>query len=128
MGYLFDTHLLIWVINEPERIPENIAALMEEGAPGRYFSAVAIWESAIKSALGRPDFNVDPHVLHVILLKAGFTEIAFNGRHGLATRYMPPIHRDPFDRAMIAQANIEGLTLVTADALLAEYPARVLLI
>ncbi len=81
---------------------------MEEGAPGRCFSAASIWECAIKSAQGRADFDVDPHVLRTILLKAGFSEIAINGQHGLAVRYMPLIHRDPFDRIMIAQAKIEA--------------------
>lgn len=128
MTYLFDTHLLIWVINEPERIPEQIAIMMQEGSPGRHFSAAAIWECSVKSALGRDDFDIDPHVLRTILLKAGFNEIVINGQHGLAVRYMPLIHRDPFDRIMIAQANVEGLTLVTADAILAQYPARVMVV
>jgi PIN domain nuclease of toxin-antitoxin system len=128
MSYLFDTHLLIWVINEPDRIPEHIAILMQEGSRGRNFSAAAIWESSIKSALGREGFDIDPHVMRTILIKAGFNEIAINGQHGLAVRYMPLIHRDPFDRIMIAQANIEGLTLVTADAILAQYPARVMVV
>ncbi len=128
MNHLFDTQILVWALTNPERLSEEVSRLLEVGAPGRHFSAVAIWEIAIKTSLGRPEFRVDPALARATLLKAGFHELPVDGRHAALVRTLPPIHRDPFDRMLVAQAQIERLTLVTADAVLARYPGQIRLV
>lgn len=85
------------------------------------FSAVALWEIAIKRALERPDFDVDPRVLHGELLDNGYEELVVTARHGMAVQALPLLHRDPFDRLLIAQAMVEGVTLLTADRQVLQY-------
>ncbi len=89
------------------------------------FSAASIWEVAIKSGLGRADFRADANVLRRGLLDNGYVELPISAAHAAAVAHLPPIHKDPFDRMLIAQATIEGIVLVTADALVAQYPGPV---
>jgi PIN domain nuclease of toxin-antitoxin system len=128
MTYLFDTQILIWVLSRPMRLTEQVAKLLEVGGPDRRFSAISIWETSIKSALKRPDFNIDPSAMRTRLLEAGLTEMPITGDHAVAVRNLPPLHGDPFDRMLVAQAIVENLTLVTADKQLATYPARIMLV
>lgn len=92
-----------------------------------WFSVAVVWEMVIKSALRRPDFEVDPARLRSLLLSDGYRELPVEGRHCLELGNLPPLHRDPFDRIMVAQARADDMTFVTADALLAGYgePVRV---
>jgi PIN domain nuclease of toxin-antitoxin system len=92
----------------------------------RAFSAAAIWEIAIKSARGRSDFVANAAEVRDALLTSGFRELPITAEHVLAVRDLPPIHRDPFDRLLVAQASVEDLTLVTADGVLEGYPACVM--
>jgi len=85
------------------------------------FSAASLWEIAIKSAPGRRDFQVDATELRSGLLENNYSELAISGAHAILTSSLPPIHKDPFDRILIAQAMIEGLTLLTADPIVAKY-------
>jgi PIN domain nuclease of toxin-antitoxin system len=89
------------------------------------FSAISIWEVAIKHALGRKEFNVDPRVLRRGLRANGYSELDFTSEHALAVADLPLIHKDPFDRALVAQAMSEGITLLTSDRILARYPEGV---
>ena len=89
------------------------------------FSAVSLWEVAIKTGIGRPDFQVDPRVLHRALLDGGYEELPIAGRHAAAVVSLPPIHRDPFDRLLVAQAMVEGMTLLTTDETVAAYPGPI---
>ena len=89
------------------------------------FSAASIWEVAIKSALGRPDFRADPHLLRRGLLDNGYEELAITSAHAAAVSQLPHLHRDPFDRILVVQATAEGCTLLTADAALAAYPGPI---
>ncbi len=93
-----------------------------------FFSAASIWEIAIKRALGRPNFTVDPEVLRHGLLANRFTEIPVTGLHGAAVAGLPLLHRDPFDRILVVQAMIEGLTLLTVDPVMAGYPGDIRLV
>jgi PIN domain nuclease of toxin-antitoxin system len=124
--YLFDTQLLVWALREPGKLSSAVAALFDDTGVTRIFSVVAIWEASIKSALGKPGFDVHPALMRSALLKAGFIELPVTGAHALAVRDLPMIHRDPFDRMLVAQAQSDGLTLVTADATLARHPGQVL--
>ncbi|MCB2011987.1 MAG: type II toxin-antitoxin system VapC family toxin [Geminicoccaceae bacterium] len=121
MTCLFDTHLLLWAGFEPERLPKQAAKLLEQSLRAPLFSAASIWEIAIKALLGRADFTVDPAVFRKALLENGYEELAITGAHAAMTRNLPEHHKDPFDRLLLAQAMVEGLTLVTADRKLAAY-------
>ena len=88
-------------------------------------SRTSLWEVAIKSMLGRPDFRVDARVLRRGLLENGYGELAIAGDHAVAVLNLPPLHRDPFDRMLVAQATVEGVVLLTADALVAQYPGPI---
>jgi len=89
------------------------------------FSVASLWELVIKRALGRPDFTVQPAVLRRALLDGGWQELSIEAHHALAVTSLPPLHRDPFDRLLLAQASADGLLLITADQQLAQYPAPV---
>jgi PIN domain nuclease of toxin-antitoxin system len=85
------------------------------------FSAASFWEIAIKRSLGRSDFRVDPRLLRRGLLDNGYSELLIGSDHALAIDGLPLLHKDPFDRILIAQAMVEGITLLTADPLVAQY-------
>jgi PIN domain nuclease of toxin-antitoxin system len=89
------------------------------------FSVASLWEVAIKRSLGREDFRVDPRLLRRGLIDNGYEELPILGQHAVAVDGLPPIHKDPFDRLLIAQSLIEGITLLTMDPLVARYPAPV---
>ena len=125
MKLLLDTHVVLWAVGEPHRLPADARALMEEEATELVFSAASLWEIAIKNGLGRASFSVDPRLLRRNLLENDYRELPITGAHATAVDLLPPIHRDPFDRILIAQAQIEGLTLVTADSMLARYPGPI---
>jgi len=89
------------------------------------FSVASMWEIVIKRGLGRDDFKVDPRLLRRGLLDNGYAELEIASAHVLAIETLPPIHKDPFDRLLVAQAMVEGITLLTADANVARYPGPV---
>ncbi len=125
MSFLLDTHILLWAAGMPERLPGDARALIEEPSSELYFSAASLWEVAIKNGLGRADFNVDPRLLRQGLRNNGYLELAITGTHAVAVDTLPPIHQDPFDRLLIAQAHAEALTLLTADAAVGQYPGPI---
>ncbi len=89
------------------------------------FSAASLWEVAIKHGLGREDFQVDARLLRRGLLDNGYQELPIASEHAVAIDGLPTIHKDPFDRLLVAQAMVEGITLLTADPLVAQYPGPV---
>jgi PIN domain nuclease of toxin-antitoxin system len=125
---LLDTHVLIWAAEAPEKLPAGARALLVDPANAPVFSVVSIWEVAIKRSLNRDDFNLEPAGLRHDLLEQGWEEIAVSGEHAVAVRDLPAVHRDPFDRLLVAQAAAEGLTLLTADRRLTAYPGSIRLI
>lgn len=125
MKLLLDTHLLLWAVNQPDRLSDEAKRLFGDVANELFFSAASLWEIAIKASLGRDEFRVDPQVLRRTLLEDGFLELVITGEHAVAVVALPPLHKDPFDRILVAQATVEGMTLLTADAQLAEYPGAV---
>ena len=128
MSFLLDTHILLWAAGIPERLPDDARALIEDPDTDLIFSAASIWEVAIKSGLGRADFNVDPRLLLRGLRDNGYQELAVTGTHAAAVDLLPPIHRDPFDRLLVAQAQTEALTLLTADTTVGRYPGPIRLV
>lgn len=120
-----DTQILLWAADEPGRLSRSAAELLEDGSNQVYFSLVSVWETSIKFALGRADFTMPPRVLRESLLRFGFLELGIGSEHVMAVAGLPQIHRDPFDRLLVAQAKVEGLTLMTTDKKLAQYGAPV---
>jgi PIN domain nuclease of toxin-antitoxin system len=122
---LLDTHILLWAAAEPQRLSRAARALIKDPTNELLFSAVSIWEVAIKHNLGRKDFQVEPRLLRRALLDQDYIELPLTGAHAASIDTLPPIHKDPFDRLLVAQAMAEGISLLTSDALLAKYAGPV---
>ncbi|BAJ83218.1 MULTISPECIES: type II toxin-antitoxin system VapC family toxin [Acidiphilium] len=125
MKLLLDTHLLLWAAENAPRMPEAARELIADPGNELYFSAASLWEIAIKQGLGRPDFEVDARVLRRGLIDNGYLELPILSEHAVAIEGLPAIHKDPFDRLLIVQAMVEGITLLTNDAVVARYPGPV---
>ena len=125
MKLLLDTHVLLWAAGSPAQLPPDARALLEDPNIELVFSAASLWEVAIKRGLGRADFQVDARVLRRGLLDNGYLELPITSEHTVFIDSLPPIHKDPFDRILIAQATVEGITLITSDALIARYPGPI---
>ncbi|ALJ16574.1 type II toxin-antitoxin system VapC family toxin [Sphingopyxis macrogoltabida] len=125
MKLLLDTHVLIWAAGLPDRLPVDGRNLIADPENELFFSAASLWEVAIKSALGRDDFTVDARLLRRGLLDNGYGEMPILSEHAVAIDGLPAIHKDPFDRLLIAQSMVEGITLLTADELVAQYPGPI---
>lgn len=125
MKLLLDTQLLLWAAGDPSRLSAVARALIEAPDNELFFSAVSLWEITIKRGLGRPDFQADPRVLRRGLLDNGYRELSVSSEHAVAIESLPPIHKDPFDRMLVSQATVEGITLLTADSSVAQYPGPV---
>ena len=120
-GLLVDTHLLLWWAAMPEQLPEAARNRLESTDQPLVFSVASLWEVAIKASLAREGFQVDPTALRLGLLQESFRELPIQADHVLAVRHLPWIHRDPFDRLLVAQAQSEGLRLLSADRILLGY-------
>jgi PIN domain nuclease of toxin-antitoxin system len=125
---LLDTHLVLWAALEPEKLAPKVQAALADDENLPMFSAASIWEVAIKAALGRKDFHVDPGRLRRGLHDNGWEEIPVSGYHAAATTMLPRLHKDPFDRLLIAQATVEEVVLWTADEIVARYPGSIELV
>ena len=125
MKLLLDTHLLLWAAFQPDRISPDTRALLEDPGNELLFSTVSLWEVAIKRGLGRADFTVDPRLLRRGLLDNDYTELTISSQHAVTIDTLPPIHKDPFDRMLVAQSMVEGITLLTTDAIVAQYPGPI---
>jgi len=128
MKLILDTQMLIWATFWSEKLPAQARQLIVDRGNDVFFSPVSLWETAIKNSRNRPDFNIEARKLRRRLLECGYQEIPITGIHTIAISDLPLLHKDPFDRLLLAQAKIEGFTLLTADAVLAAYPAPVLLV
>jgi PIN domain nuclease of toxin-antitoxin system len=122
---LLDTHLLLWASVRPDLLPDAARILFDDSDNELFFSVVSVWEVAIKRGLGRRDFQVDPSVLRHGLIENGYGELTITSHHAVAVSLLPPIHRDPFDRILVAQATVEAITLLTSDPIVARYPGPV---
>lgn len=125
MKLLLDTHLLLCAAGLPERLPMAARTLLDDPQHELLFSSASLWEIVIKRGLGREDFRVDPRLLRRGLLDNGYTELPIASEHALAVDSLPAIHKDPFDRILVAQATVEGIVLLTADPLVAQYPGPI---
>jgi PIN domain nuclease of toxin-antitoxin system len=125
MKLLLDTQVLLWAAGNSKRLSAAARKLLNDPANELCFSAASLWEMTIKVSLGRKDFRVEPRVLRRGLLDNGCTELPITSQHAVGVDGLPDLQRDPFNRLLLAQALSEGITLVTADALLARYPGPI---
>ena len=128
MVVLLDTHILLWALDAPQRLPNDVLAQLESPNTTVYFSAASIWEIAIKTALGKIDFGYAPEDIAQAARDTGFIELAISAAHGARVAHFPLHHRDPFDRLLVAQAVLMPAQLITADAALAPYSELVRLV
>jgi PIN domain nuclease of toxin-antitoxin system len=125
MTVLLDTQILLWSQAEPHRLPRWLFDQLDQPDYTPCFSVISIWEVVIKASLKRKDFDYDPYAVRTILIDRGWRELVLTSDHVLAVSQMPQLHGDPFDRALIAQAQVEGLEFVTADRKLKGYGSHV---
>ena len=125
MKFLSDSHLLIWAAINSSRVPKRALPLLNDKDNELFFSSASLWEITVKAAAGRFDFQIDPRLLRRNLLDNGYQELPVTSEHALMLLTPPPIHKDPFDRMLIAQAIAEGITLLTSDATIAKYPGPI---
>jgi len=121
MRVLVDTHLLLWAAAKSRRLPKDARRLLEDPANEVLFSAASLWEIVIKAALRKPDFKVDITQLRPALAAMGFVELPVSGAHAERLAALPSVHKDPFDRMLVAQSLAEPLVLLTNDGVLADY-------
>lgn len=124
MGYLLDTHCWLWLQTEPERFPDHLLNRLADRAVDLFLSAASAWEIGIKHAAGRLTLPEPPTVyVPEGMRRTGTRELPVSHSHALAAASLPPHHRDPFDRLLVAQSRIEALPLITTDRALQCYDA-----
>jgi PIN domain nuclease of toxin-antitoxin system len=119
MRLLIDTHLLLQAANDT--LPDKAIPYFSNENNELYFSSASIWEIVIKRGLDRPDFQINPNDLYSGLVNNGYNELTITSYHSLLAAHLPPYHKDPFDRILIAQAMAEGLTLLSSDEDVSQY-------
>ncbi|MGD0911613.1 MAG: type II toxin-antitoxin system VapC family toxin [Terracidiphilus sp.] len=125
MKYLLDTHFILWLPIGGTGISRVARAIIDNSANEFQFSVASLWEIALKRARYGSNFAFDPRAIRAEMLHNGYEELPIQGSHVVAVDALPPIHKDPFDRLLIAQAMIEGITLFTVDATIARYPGPI---
>lgn len=126
MKLLLDTHMLLWAA--AGTLPKKAETYVLDGDNTLHFSPASIWEICIKKSLGRGDFEVDPEALRRGLLDNNYQELPITSQHAVAVHDLPQLHKDPFDRMLLAQAKVEGMALLTSDVALRAYPGPVMFI
>lgn len=125
MKFLLDTHVLLWAAAEPARLSSSVRRMLNDADNELLFSPASLWEVVSKRGLGRKDFQADARLLRRGLLDNGYHELPIISDHVVAVDGLPPLHKDPFDRLLVAQAAVEGVTLLTLDAKVAQYPGPI---
>jgi len=125
MDILLDTHILLWSVYQTRLLSEETRNILESRSNRLFFSAANLWEITIKRAQDGADFKVDPRPLRETLLLGGFQELQITSEHAMAVGQLPKIHRDPFDRILIAQSAVEGCVLLTVDRKVSQYSGNI---
>lgn len=124
MNYLLDTHILLWILVDPEKVPGPTRRLVEDRGNRVWFSAASIWEIAIKHSLEKADFTVAPGTIWRAARETGLEELAVTAEHSIGVDSLPWLHRDPFDRLLVAQARATGMKLLSVDPKVNAYFSR----
>ena len=124
MNYLLDTHVLLWTLVDPDKVPGTMRRLIEDAGNRISFSAASIWEIAIKHSLGKDDFPVEAATIWKAARETGFEELAVTAEHAVGVDAIPWLHRDPYDRLLVAQARSEGMKLLSLDPEVNTYFSR----
>ena len=127
MKLLLDTHILLWAAGEPQKLPVKIRQLIEDEENTLFFSTASIWEIVMKNGLGRSDFQIEPRMFRSALMDNGYLEVPITSEHVLFVHDLPPLHKDPFDRILVAQSSIEGMALLTVDQAVIDYGGTVMI-
>ena len=127
MKLLLDTHILLWTAGEPKKLPVKIRGLIEDEENTLFFSAASLWEIVIKNGLGRNDFQIEPRMFRSALMDNGYLEVPITSEHVLFVHDLPPLHKDPVDRILVAQSSIEGMALLTVDQAVIDYGGTVMI-
>jgi PIN domain nuclease of toxin-antitoxin system len=125
MRLLLDTHVLLWAVGLSGRLPARARLLLDDHLNDLWFSSASLWEIAIKSRTRRQDFRADARLVRRTLIASGYLELPVTGEHAVAVADLPLLHGDPFDRILIAQSIVEGITLLTSDRVVSEYPGPI---
>jgi PIN domain nuclease of toxin-antitoxin system len=125
MRLLLDTQLALWAYFEQKRLSAPARSVIENQQNRLVFSTASLWEIAIKRGRAKKGFEFDPRLLRRAMLDDGYEELPVLSQHAVEVDILPPIHKDPFDRILIAQAMVEGITLLTADPVIAKYPGPI---
>lgn len=128
MRVLPDSHILAWFAEDDPKLSDEMRSVLEDDDNQLFFSSASIWELTIKRALNRNGFNIEPRILYRALLDNGFGELPVNSRHAFALEMLPPLHKDPFDRILLAQAISEGMLLLTSDEMISQYDGPIRLV
>lgn len=127
MKLLLDTHTFIWLDSNPSRLSEKVRSLLQDSTNTLLLSVVSIWEMQIKTQIGKLQLSIPLAELVESQRQANMLEILpVSLSHVLALDQLPLHHKDPFDRLLIAQANVEDATLISQDATLAKYPVQLI--
>ena len=118
---LLDTHAFLWFAAGDARLSSRARRRIEDPGNDKFLSVASVWEIAIKTALERSDFRVEPEQVLAMAADIGFEPLHIAPAHAIAVRSLAKLHRDPFDRMLLAQAQIEPMILITCDRVLAEY-------
>jgi PIN domain nuclease of toxin-antitoxin system len=127
MKLLLDTHILLWAASAPHKLHPKARTLIEDEQNELFYSPASLWEILIKNRLGRSDFQVDPRIFRTALEDHGYRQIPITSEHVLFVHDLPPLHKDPLDHILVAQASIEGMGLLTMDQAVMDYGGTVIL-
>ena len=127
MKLLLDTHILLWAAGEPKKFPLKIRQLIEDEENTLFFSTASIWEIVMKNGLGRSDFQIEPRMFRSALMDNGYLEVPITSEHVLFVHDLPPLHKDPVDRILVAQSSIEGMAVLTVDQAVIDYGGTVII-
>jgi PIN domain nuclease of toxin-antitoxin system len=122
---LLDTYVLLWASEPSPKLPRWAATFIDDPENTVLFSAASLWKLAIRRASARADFDVDPRVFRANMVDCGYQELPIRSEHAIAVADLPGIHKDPFDRILVAQSLVERVTLLTSDATVARYPGPI---
>lgn len=124
MNYLLDTHILIWALVDPDKIPRTMREIIQDAGNRVWFSSASIWEIAIKHSLAKADFPIEPTTIWKAAREIGLEELAVTSEHAVRVDGLPWLHRDPFDRLLVAQAQVAAMKLLSSDLNVNAYFSR----